>query len=101
MLMPEWYRGQLDQAIQRPVHRLVGRRSGTVRAHRLQKSGNIVYTRGMPWMETESDGRQRDGASYLDYESGQWSMTRALPALSELSRPTGYKWVQPGPRERA
>jgi hypothetical protein len=27
---------------------------GTVRVHRLQKSGYIVYTQEMPWMETNA-----------------------------------------------
>jgi hypothetical protein len=55
-----------------------------------QKSGRIVYTKEMPWMETTvSDERAR---FVRDFESGHWSMTE-LCERYVVSRPTGYKWV--------
>src|SRR5207245_6969685 len=54
------------------------------------KSGNIVYTRRMPWMETNVlDERVKFVA---DYESGHWSMTELCTRYS-VTRPTGYKWL--------
>jgi integrase len=64
---------------------------GTVRAHPSQKSGSIVYTGEMPWMETNAmDQRRR---FVLDYESGQWSMSELCERYG-ITRPTGYKWVE-------
>jgi putative transposase len=50
----------------------------------------MVYTREMPWMETQTlDQRQQ----FIDaLESGHWSMSE-LCARFGVSRPTGYKWA--------
>ena len=63
---------------------------GTVRADRLQKSRHILYTRRMPWMDTDAK-RQRQ-QFYRDYASGQWSMSELCDRFG-ISRPTGYQWV--------
>ncbi len=56
----------------------------------LQKSGHILYTRGCPgWKPNPKKQRQH---FYRDYASGQWSMSE-LCGRYQISRPTGYKWV--------
>jgi hypothetical protein len=62
---------------------------GTDWARGLQKSGDIVYTRGMPWME--ANVRTERARFAHDLASGQWSMTE-LCARFGITRPTGYKW---------
>ncbi len=71
---------------------------GSVRVHGLQKSRYIVYTRGMPWMETNAKEQRHRFVS--DYESGQWSMTE-LCQRYRVSRPTGYKWIRRCQKEGA
>jgi transposase-like protein len=44
----------------------------------------------MPWMET--DTKQQRQHCYRDYASGQWSMSE-LCSRYQISRPTGYKWI--------
>jgi putative transposase len=65
--------------------------TGKDRVHPLQKSGHIVYTREMPWMETNAI-EQRLGFVH-DCESGQWTMAE-LCERYRVSRPTGYKWLK-------
>src|SRR4026209_1068620 len=50
----------------------------------------MVYTRRMPWMETNAlDQRRR---CVRDLESGHWSVTEVWERYG-ISRPTAYKWV--------
>jgi len=50
----------------------------------------MVYTRGMPWMETSTLDQRRQFVMAL--VRAQWSMSE-LCARFGISRPTGYKWA--------
>jgi transposase-like protein len=44
----------------------------------------------MPWMNTNPSKQRQQ--FYRDYASGQWSMSELCDRY-QISRPTGYKWV--------
>jgi putative transposase len=44
----------------------------------------------MPWMETNPKKQRQH--FYRGYASGQWSMSE-LCDRDQISRPTGYKWI--------
>jgi len=50
----------------------------------------IVYTKEMPWMETQVLAERV--RFVRAYESGQWSMSELCERYG-VTRPTGYKWV--------
>jgi hypothetical protein len=56
----------------------------------LVRSGHIVYTRRMPWMET--NGWTSGGSLSRTSQSGHWSMTELCERYG-VSRPSGYKWL--------
>src|SRR5688500_13505967 len=60
-----------------------------VRGDCLHKSGDIVYTQRMPWMETDRIAQRRDFVTAM--ATGRWSITE-LCARYGVSRPTAYKW---------
>lgn len=47
-----------------------------------------VYTRGMPWMETNAMAQRL--SFLINYESGQWSMSELCERFG-ITRPTGYE----------
>ncbi len=50
----------------------------------------------MPWMNTNPTRQRQE--FYRDYASGQWSMSE-LCRRYQISRPTGYKWVDRNEQE--
>jgi len=50
----------------------------------------MVYTRSMPWMETDRLDQRR--LFIHDLTNGQWTMSELCTRYG-ISRPTGHKWL--------